>query len=129
MNYPTANYRQTSQHTDVKQELASQNSLRVDAIITEAVESEDAIPAGMDATTATYLQTMFEKQKGNLLALSEYHWAKVLESTTPCFYCEVSSTTADDGQGGLLWARPRANPVPGVPGTRPARRRGRACQP
>ena len=42
---------------------------------------------------------------------------------------DVSSTTADDGQDGLLWARPRANPVPRAPGTRPARRRGRACQP
>ena len=42
---------------------------------------------------------------------------------------DVSSTTADDGQDGLLWARPRANPVPGAPGTRPARRRGRGRQP
>ena len=66
-----------SAYLALKKELTEQNLARVNLLLQQSIEDDDAIPEGLDEQTANYLAMVTEKVKSNLLTLTEHHNADI----------------------------------------------------
>ena len=75
--HPTDDAVPLSAYLALKKELTAQNLARVDLLLQQSIEDDDATPEGLDEPTANYLVKVTEKVKSSLLTLTEHHNADI----------------------------------------------------